>query len=475
MKTTMKIKFNNYFETLNRNCKKILHFVFNIFNTKIEGNEDTLKGVHDLEKQVSPSLRFTYIIIGVALGFFIIWGGLAKLDSATVAPGFVALSGNHKTIQHLEGGVIDKILIKEGDFVEENQSLVILNETMAKARLQMILSQLRAAKAIESRLLAEKHNKSSVDYSDLVYDEDIPEVKKIITMQNALFKTRMQSVKGKLNILSQKVIQYKEQIKGLEILKEALGGQLVILKEETGSMQNLFDKAYASKSDLLDLKKRALEIEGRLGEIIGNLGSVNESIAETELQMLDFENDNQNEINDLMQKAQAQILDLQEQYEASKDVLARTVIKAPQSGIITGLQYHTIGGVIAPGAKIMDIVPQNDELIVEAHIMPRDIESIKLGLRTKVQLSAFKSRLVPRVDGEVIYFSANRIEDEKTRHPYYVARIRIEPEALDKINYDVKLHPGMPADVFIVKGERTFLQYMVSPITDSLHRAFKEK
>ena len=123
----------------------------------------------------------------------------------------------------------------------------------------------------------------------------------------------------------------------------------------------------------------------------------------------------------------------------------------------------------------MNIVPQNDELIIEAQVMPKDIESIRVGLRTKVQLSAYKSRLVPRVEGEVIYFSADRVNDERNGQPYYVARVRIKPEALNKINYDVRLHPGMPADIFIVKGERTFLQYMVSPITDSLHRAFKEK
>lgn len=468
----MKINFNNYIEKTKRNCKSLVDFVFDIGG---KGNEVLLKDVTDLKKHVSPALKFTYVIIGIAFGFFVIWGSLAKLDSATVAPGFITLSGNHKTIQHLEGGVIDKILIKEGDFVEANQPLIILNETAAKARLQMIVSQLRVAKAIETRLLAEKLSLTKVEYKDPIFDEDIQDVQKTINMQNALFETRTQSYKGKLNILSQKIIQYKEQIRGLEMIKQALEGQLLILKEETVGMQNLFDQACAAKTDLLDLKKRTLEIEGRLGEITGNLGSVNESIAETQLQMLDFGNDNQNEINDQMQKAQTQILDLQEQYQAAKDVLARTVIKAPQSGIITGLHYHTIGGVIAPGAKIMDIVPQNDELIVEAHVMPKDIESIKLGLRTKVQLSAYKSRLVPRVDGEVIYFSANRIEDEKNRYPYYIARIRIEPESLEEINYDVKLHPGMPADVFIVKGERTFLQYMLSPITDSLHRAFKEK
>lgn len=460
------------FEAIKKHFKIFINFVFNI---DPQETESILKNVDNLKRHISPAIKFTFTIIAITVGFFILWGSLAPLDSATIAPGFVTLSGNHKTIQHLEGGVIDKILVKEGDLVQEEQPLIILNDTSAKARLQMILSQLRAEKAIENRLFAEQNKNLSIDYSDPIFDLNIPEVQKIIKTQDALFKTRTQSIQGKLEILSQKIIQFKEQIKGLEETKQALESHALITKEQIASMQNLFDKAYAPKSDLLNLKKQSLEMEARLGEIKGNIASINESIIETELQILDFENDNKKEINDVLQKTQSQIADLQEQYQAAQDVFLRTVIKAPKAGVITGLQYHTLGGVITPGAKIMDIIPQNDELIIQAHLMPKDIESIKLGLRAKVQLSAYKSRLVPRVDGEVIYFSADRINDERNEQPYYIARIRIDQKSLDKINYDVKLYPGMPAEVFIVKGERTFLQYLLSPITDSLHRSFKEK
>ena len=468
----MKIDFRSLFEKGKKYYKNLASL---LFDADYEWSEQGLEDIKDLKKQISPPLKFTFIVIAVAVGFFILWGSLARLDSATIAPGFIALSDNHKTIQHLEGGVIDKILVKEGDLVEEDQPLIVLNETAAKARLQMVLSQLRAVKAMEYRLLAEQCNDQTVNYADEIFDSTIPEVQKIIKTQDALFKTRLKSVQGKLDILSQKIVQYKEQIKGLETTAQALESQGLIIKEQVTGMQNLFDQGYASKADLLELKKRYLEMEGRLGEIRGNIASVNESIAETQLQMLDLENDNQNEINDQLQKAQSQISDLQEQYQAAQDVLGRTIIKAPKAGVITGLQYHTIGGVVSPGAKIMNLVPQNDELIVEAHVMPKDMESIKVGLRTKVQLSAYKSKLVPRVDGEVIYFSADRINDERNGQSYYIARVRIKQETLDKINYDVKLYPGMPADVFIVKGERTFLQYLIGPITDSVHRAFKEK
>ncbi len=472
----MKINFKTYFDTVKKYYQCFIRFIFDTNNvTSCNWNQDQIANACTLKKTIAPPIKFTCIVIALGVGFFVIWGSLAKLDSATVAPGFVVLSDNYKTIQHLEGGIIDKILIKEGDLVNVDQPLIILNDTAAKSRLQMILSQLRSTKAIENRLLAEQQGENSVTYSEEIFDTHIPEVQKIINTQDALFRTRVQSVKGKIDILLQKIAQYKEQIKGLETTKDALELHSLLTKEQVGNMQTLFDRGCTAKTDLFEIKKKHLEMEGRLGEIKGNIASVGEAISETQLQMLDFVNDNQREINDQLQKTQAQILDLQEQYQAAQDVLNRTIIKAPTAGIITGMQYHTISGVIGSGAKIMDIVPQNDELIIEAQVMPKDMESIKVGLRTKVQLSAYKSRLVPRVEGEVIYFSADRIHDERSKYPHYIARIRIPKEALDKINYDVKLYPGMPADVFIVKGERTFLQYMASPITDSLHRAFKEK
>lgn len=429
----------------------------------------------DLKKQIHPPIKFAFVVIGIALGIFVLWGIIAPLDSAAVAPGFITLSGNRKTIQHLEGGVIERILVKDGDTVFEGQKLIALNDTTAKARVQIILSQLRAAKATENRLLAEKCKESSVNYNDDIFDITIPEVQKIINTQNELFETRIESIKRKLKILWQKIVQYKEQIKGLQIVASSLEEQNIILKEQVNSIQTVFDKGHANKTELLELKKRFQEIQGRWGEAKAHIATSNESIVETQLQMLDLENDNENKINDSLHEVQSQILSLQEQYEASKDVLERTTIKAPQAGIVTGLQYHTIGGVISPGIRIMDIVPQNDELLVEAHVMPKDIESVKINSIARVQLSAYKTRLVPRVDGEVIYISADILSDPKMGTPYFLAKIKIDPKKLNSINYDIQLIPGMPADVFIVKGERTFLTYLMSPIVDSFHRAFKEQ
>ena len=197
----MKIDFKCLFERGKEYYKKLTSLLFDVDH---EWSEQGLKDIKDLKKQISLLIKFTFIIIGLAIGFFVLWGSFARLDSATIAPGFVVLRDNHKTIQHLEGGVIDRILVKEGDLVEEDQPLIILNDTAAKARLQMVLSQLRAVKAMEYRLLAEQCNDPSVNYANEIFDSNIPEVQKIIKTQDALLKTRLKSVQGKLDIFRTK-------------------------------------------------------------------------------------------------------------------------------------------------------------------------------------------------------------------------------------------------------------------------------
>jgi HlyD family type I secretion membrane fusion protein len=440
-----------------------------------EESKYILQYSEDLKKQIMSPIKFAFGVIAFAVGFFVLWGAFAPLDSAAIARGVITLSGNRKTIQHLEGGVIDRILVKDGEEVAEGQELIVLNDTAAKARLQMVLSQLRSAKAMEKRLLAEKIEAPKVVFDDELLDREIPEVAKILDTQEAIYETRMKSMQGKRNVLAQKIVEHKEQIKGLESVLESLESQNVIVSEQLKNLESLFNKGYAKKTDYLEYKRRGQELKGKLGEIKANIAGANETVAETQLQIMNLENENQKEINAELKETHSHILDLQEQYQAANDILKRTVIRAPKAGVITDLQYHTVGGVITPGSKIMDIVPQDDQLIVEAHIMPQDIESVYVGLKAKVQLSAYKSRLVPRIDGEVTYVAADRMDEKNGQPPYYIAKIMIKPESINKINYDIKLHPGMPAEVFIVKGERTFLQYLASPIIDSFHKAFKEK
>lgn len=445
-----------------------------MFGKNLETSKYILEHSEDLKKQVWKPIKFSLLTVAFAFFFFVVWGGLAPLDSAAIAPGHIVLSEKNKVIQHLEGGVIEKIFVKEGTLVEDGQPLIKLNDTSAKAKLQMVLSQLRTVKATEIRLLAEKLNEPEVLFTDPIFDTAIPEVQKLIATQTALFDAKTKSINGKLDILNKKIIQYKEQIKGLESAVSSTEAQTTIAKEQLSTSEHLYNQGFAKRSDFLEMKRRYHELFGRLGQIKAELSSANETIAETQLQIINTQNENQKEINSELKESQAQIQDLQEQYQAVLDVLERTTIKSPTEGVVTGMQYSTVGGVINPGTKIMEIIPQKDTLVIEAKVQPKDIESVGIGMDAKVQLSAYKTRLVPRIDGRVIYVSADKTDDERMG-PYYVVRVEVSKTDIDRINYEVKLYPGMPAEVFIVKGERTFLQYMLSPIVDSFHKAFKEK
>lgn len=429
----------------------------------------------EVSASIRPYVKSGIIAIIVIIGFFGIWGSFAPIDSAAIAPGSVILESNRKTIQHLEGGVIEDILVKDGDLVTEGQPLVRLNETAAKARLEVLMSQWRVAKTAESRLIAERNEHESITFPPqvLAYKDD-PMIAKVIDSQAQLFKTKVQSMRGQIDVLEQQILQYEQQIEGLTAQKNSVSKQSKLIEEEVVMVEELFKEGYAEKPRLLALKRSSAELEGSQGEYLSELAKTHEGITETQMQIFNIKNEYMKEVAAEQKEVQQEVKELEEEISAAKDVLNRLVILAPKSGKITGLQFHTIGGVISPGAALMDIVPQNDKLIVEAQVSPQDIDIVHEGLSAKVMLSAYSSRFVPRVSGEVVYVSADRFINEQTGEPYYLAKIVISDDALEKIKERVTLYPGMPAEVFIVTGSRTFLAYMFSPILDSFRRAFKE-
>jgi|GEM_PF-232474 len=490
-------------------------------------NEEKVKS---LRSYIDQPLHFAFMAIGVAFMFFIVWGSLAPMDSAAVAPGYIVSQSSNKMIQHQEGGVIERIMVSDGSEVHEDQVLIMLNDTAARAKFAMIKSQLRTLKAIEIRLNAEKdmmsavvekekqvitplqpdvkkldeyspinsqENKSSllilpiaevkteegnsyigipeVVFDDPIFDMSSTEVQKLLRTQNDLYQTNRRVIMSEMSVFHQRISQRLEENKGLAFQQKSLHAQLALLNEELKSLQSLSDKQLAAKSRLLDMKRRVEECKGSIGRINHEVSKNLEAITEDQSHITKTISDHFRDIYKELREAQSQVLDLQEQYRAASDVLARMEIKSPVDGYVTSLAYHTIGGVITTGMKIMEIVPKEDKLIVEARVSPRDIESIHVGLPSKIQLSAYKSKLVPRLSGVVVHVSADRISDpQNPMQPYYLAKVEIDQEELENLNYEVKLIPGMPAEVFIVKGERTMLQLLMSPLMDSFHKAFKE-
>jgi HlyD family type I secretion membrane fusion protein len=428
----------------------------------------------DLRATIAGPIKLGFAVIGIGIGVFIIWGGTAPLDSAALAEGVVKVSGNLKTIQHLEGGIIEKIFVQDGQTVSKGSVLMKLNDSNTKAQLQILSTQLNFANAMQTRLLAERDGTAQIIWNEKLFDFSDPEIKEILRTQENLFKYRRDELKANHSIITERISQNQEEIIGFEARKASYESQIKLIKEELKSTEALFAKGLALRPKLLELRRHMDELTAGLAETKSRIAAAKESIAENQLKMINIENEYQKELSKELRDNHSLILDLTEKYNAIKDVVTRTEIKAPSSGIVTDLQYHTIGGVIPPGHKILDIVPQNEQLIIEAKVKPQDIDSIYPGLLAKVQLGAYKSRLVPRIEGKVIYVSADKVTEQQTGQSYYIAKIEINDAQINRLNAVIKLHPGMPVTVFIVKGTRTFLEYLISPIRDSFFKAFKE-
>lgn len=432
--------------------------------------------IQEVVEYVKPAYRAgLYIILAIVL-IFGVWGGLAPLDSAAIAHGTVVLESSKKTIQHLEGGIIANIFVKEGEHVDVGQKLLDLNASSSKARLNMVFQQLNTARAIEARLQAEWDQKDNIDFSLFIDQaEREPELQKVLDRQQELFKARRELLKGQMEALQQRVIQYQEQIDGLKAQQKAIDEQLDVAKQDLETSEGLFNQGLDTKTRLSQRRQQVSALEGQKGDIASKIASAREAITESKLQILNVKNDFRKDVAKEQRENQSQIQDLQEQLRAAQDVEERTIIRAPQSGVVTGLKYHTIGGVIQPGAPIMDIVPENDKLIVEAQLSPQDIDIVHANLYARIYLSAYKSRLAPNVDGKIIYVSADRFQDEKTGMPYYLLKVEFDEASLAKLPPEITLYPGMPAEVFIKTGSRTLLDYLINPISSSLRKTFREQ
>lgn len=419
------------------------------------------------------------IIIGVwstffLFGTFFLWSIVAKIDSTAIAQGKVVLSSSKKIIQHLEGGIIDQIFVKDGEFVKIGQKLISLSETSSKANQDLLKKQLSTFRASKIRLETERDGKAILDLSSLENEIKGGEFTKILNSERGLFATRKKSLAERISILKQKINQLNEEIMALKSQKKAVDERLNIAKSEFESLSKLYKDRIISRSNYLNIKKEVAELKGSKGEYIANISKVKQAISETELEITNIKTKNLNEVIEELQLVQSKIGDLEERVIASSDILERTIIHAPYSGIVNASKFHSKGGVIAPGSEIMEIIPQDDELIIEAKVNLQDIDVVHIGLKAKVRLSAYKAKAVPSLRGEVVNISGDSVLDKVTGVTYFEAKIKINQKDLKKLK-NVRLYPGMPAESYIITGSRTFISYLFDPITISMGRAFREE
>lgn len=417
-------------------------------------------------------IAWGFLVIVIGFGGLGAWAALAPLQSAAVATGVVKVSSERKTIQHLEGGIIKEILVKEGDRVQQDQVLIRLDDTRQRAGVQVLQDKLDRMGARLARLEAEQGALEEIPFpKDLVNRQDDERVSRLIAGEKEVFKSRREAIEGEIGVLEQRIPQYNEQIAGLKTQIVSTQTQLGTIKEEKDAVETLYKKGVYEKPRFLELKRSMARLQGQLGAHRSSIAQVEERIGEVGLRIIDVRRKRREEIDKELQSVQSEIFDTRERLSAAKDALERTDIRAPQDGTVVGLSVHTIGGVIRGGNNILGIVPIGDALVIEAKVRPQDIDVVHVGLTAEVRLTAFNSRNTPVLPGTVTRVSADSFIDESSGIPFYSVRVEIDPEHTG----DLLLYPGMPAEVYLLTGEQTALTYLLKPIESALRRGLLEE
>ena len=413
------------------------------------------------------------IILIVTFGILGTWGYLAPIDSAALAPGYVAVKSHRKTVQHLDGGIVSQLLAKDGDVVKAGDVLLILDGTEVKAQLEILRGQHITLAAQLARLIAERDQLNQIKFPDDLQDLSDAHIAEAIQGESQIFTSRKSAYQGEISVLNQRASQLSSKIKGLEGQRTSKQELMKSYGDEVHDLKELLAEGFANKQRLRDIERNHANATSDVAALSAEIAGNEIQIGETKLQILQIQKKFQEEVAAKLGEVQAELYDVAQRLLATTDKVIRTEIKAPANGRVLGLSVHNIGGVITPGKPILDIVPQKEELIIDAQVSPMDIDRVIVGLLAEVRFSAFKQALTPKMQGKVINLSADRLTDEKTGMPYYQAQVELTPDSFEKLG-DMELVPGMPAEVLINTGERTVFEYLMQPITNAFARAFIE-
>jgi len=411
-------------------------------------------------------------ILVAGLGATLIWLVTAPIESAAIAPGIVTVEGYRKKIQHLEGGIVHSITVKEGEEVSMNQTLIQLKKTKPRTRFLQLKTQYINALAKLSRLEAELNGNSKIEFpNEIKKTENINLI--AIKNQELLFRNQKKVIDGKLEVARTKEKQATEAKKAYTATSELDRRSVALINKQLAMTNKLLQRGYASRNQHLELEKDKLDIERKLSDFEARISKFDLDINEATQEQANIELSYINETNKELEKTEALKIELREQLIEAEDTLARTAIKSPIDGKVVGLSVHTIGGVISAGQVLMEVVPKNDKLIVEALLKTEDIDVVKKGQKSEVRLTAYNRRRTLPITGTVINISADRVSNESTKTSAYSIKIELDEGSIAE-NSEIELYPGMPAEVIIILGERTVLDYLLSPIYQSFNRAFRD-
>jgi HlyD family secretion protein len=414
-------------------------------------------------------------VLVIGLGGFGVWASTVPISSAAIAGGSITPAGDRMVVQHLEGGIVREILVKEGDVVEAGASLILLDTTQAESRL-------KGAETLSERYEAARHrlNAHMQHLENLVFPEELvvageadPEFGSFLANQQSLFANEKAELAGRISILEAQVSQLRAEIAGREVEITSADSALALLHEEMDRIRPLVDQGLAQRSQLTALERNEVDIDTRRAQSVSLIAQAEQRISQLELTILNTPIEFLRNVSDQLANVNLQLSDLREKVTSEQDILTRTVVVAPVAGTVVDLKPNTPGAVIGAGQPLLDIVPAGADLVVNARLSPIDVDTVHVGLDVQINVLSFHSRNVPPLSGKVTNVSADSLVDEATGAQYYAVEIAIDPASIPN-DVDSLLVAGMPAEVYILTGSRTFMQYVAEPILASFRRSFRD-
>lgn len=422
--------------------------------------------------------RLGWIVLGLLIGVFGIWGSLAPLSSAVPAPGKVIVASNNRVVQHLEGGIVKTIKVRDGDIVKAGEVLIELDTTQSKAQLEIAQGKFFENLALESRLIAERDGMGTIIFSDeLTQMEESIAKSTLIDGQRREFQVRAQDLSDQKTVLLQRIEQLKNQIQGLEAIISSKNALSNSYSEEIKEWEILYKEQLIDKIKLRDIKREKVRIEGEIANAKAEISRARAQIAEMNAQIISQKQSFATQVAGELRQVQMELSDLRSRIGALKDTLTRTTIVSPVGGTVTNLKIHTIGGVIPSGQPILEIVPSGEPLIIEGKVAANEVTNVRVGLETEIRFPNFAHvKDLNVVQGEVIFVAPDAIADEQTHNLYYPVKIQITPKGVEELQKNrLSIQAGMPADAMIVVGTRTFMDYMITPLSQMVTKAFNEE
>lgn len=416
-----------------------------------------------------------YATIFVVFGVLGTWAATAPLASGVVAGGIVSVETNRKTLQHLEGGIISKILVREGDVVKAGDELIELDPTQALGNFTVIKTRLAVFQATEARLIAESTDSEKIVFPRDMLETDDPAIEATLELQNTLFKDRKSTKDNEIAILRVRIEQLNGTIVGLQEQLNATNSQISSIKDEVGRLTEGSSSGAVSTNRVSQMTREQLQYESSRGALLAEIAKTRQVISETELQIIRSHQQYVERASSELREINDQLNETSERFRVAKDVLDRLIVRSPVHGIVQNLRVHTTNGVIRAAEPMLDVIPLDDKLVVIVQINPIDIDNIAAGAVAEVRFPAFSSKTTPTVYGKVMVVSKDIVEPtQQGQVAHYAARVEVDEKDIPP-EIRGRLIPGMPAEVIVPTGERTLAQYLIKPLTDSFHKSLREK